>query len=248
MVKEKNEVMEVKEVKDGNAVMTVETPLVQVSAEDMVIPYLKVIQSQADEVTPGKDKYNENVRPGDIYDSVTRTVYKKVKVIVCGLKKYFTEWTPEIRGTIVAKHDSNSDVIKSAISVKHVGANGKEYYTLATPEGNDLIETYGLLLYVKNEETGADLPAIMTLSKTSFMIGKTLSTQLMIQQKTGTPIFELSVSTTSNTKGSWFKPNFNPAGVETDPEVLNTCRNLAAAASAILLREAPNEADATGDV
>lgn len=255
MVKEKNDVTVSEEKnelvvsEDKNVAMTLDTPLVQVEPTDMVIPFLKVIQSQADEVTPGKDKYNENVRPGDIYDSVTRTVYKKAKVIVCGLRKYFTEWTPEIRGTLVAKHAMDSDVVKNAVSVKHIGANGKEYFTLATEAGNDLIETYGLLLYIRDGETGVDLPAMMTLAKTSFVIGKQLTTILAIQQRKGVPIFELTTNTTSNTKGSWFKPNFTFVGFEDNQEVIDACKRLASAANEILLRNTAEEnAEAAGDI
>ena len=90
----KNEVM----TAETNAV-AVPTVQVDVSQEDMMVPFLKVIQSLSEEVMPGKDKYNENVRPGDIYDSITRTVFRNAKVIICGLKKYYAEWTPEVRGT-----------------------------------------------------------------------------------------------------------------------------------------------------
>ena len=79
---------------EQTAVTVTEAPafMVETSAQDMVLPFLKVIQSQADEVTKGKDKYNENVRPGDIYDSTTRTIYKDAEVIICGIKKYYGEW------------------------------------------------------------------------------------------------------------------------------------------------------------
>ena len=59
---------------------------VETNASDMVLPFLKVIQSQADEVTRGKEKYNENVKAGDIYDSVTRTVYKDPVIVICGIR------------------------------------------------------------------------------------------------------------------------------------------------------------------
>ena len=68
----KNEVATVPEKTTAVA----QTPaLVAVEQEDMMIPFLKVIQSLSEEVVPGKDKYNPDVRPGDIYDSVTRTVF-----------------------------------------------------------------------------------------------------------------------------------------------------------------------------
>lgn len=230
----------------------VTAPLVQVEASDMVIPFIKVIQSLAEEVTPGKDKYNADVRPGDIYDSVTRTIFKDARVIICGLQKYFAEWTPEVRGTLVGKHLPDSDIVKNALKVKHTGANGKDYFTLQTAAGNDLIETYGLLLYVRDGATGIDIPAMMTLAKTSFMVGKTLQTTLAIQQRHGVPVFRMGTTNTSNTKGSWFKPNFIPDGFEKDMEIIKACQSLSAHAKEILLRstgesEAETEAETAED-
>ena len=197
---------------------------VDIAPSDMMVPYLKVIQSLAYEVTPGKDKYNEAVRPGDIYDSVTRMVFKDAKVIVCGVRKYFAEWTPEVRGKLIAKHKADSPVVANAIKVDKTSDKGNKYFTLQTPAGNDLIETYGVVMLVKMNDI--TMPAVLTLSKTGFIVGKQLSTMLVIHQSKGVPVFKLSTSTTSNTKGSWFKPAFAFDSYETDETVIKAAQGI----------------------
>ena len=242
----KNEVVETK----TNAVAAA-TPLVQVDPADIMIPFLKVIQSLADEVTPGKDKYNENVRPGDIYDSVTKTAFKEADVIVCGLRKYYAEWTPEVRGQLVGKHKADSKIVTTAEKVEKVSDKGKPYFTLKTLAGNDLIETYGVAMLVKNP-SGFCYPAVLTLSKTSYIVGKQLSAQIMmLQQQGGIPVFTLRAQTVSNSKGSWFKPDFTPKGAETDENVLRMAHQLAENAEAILFNvaaETGNDANDSSDV
>ena len=95
---------ELKVVEEITASVAVAQPLVETHQEDMLIPFLKVIQAQSDEVIKGKDKYNEAVKAGDIYDGVTRQVYTGSDIVICGIKKYYAEWTPEARGTLIAKH------------------------------------------------------------------------------------------------------------------------------------------------
>ena len=226
----KDEVMTTEEKPVAVAVPTVQ---VDVSQEDMMVPFLKVIQSLSEEVTPGKDKYNENVRPGDLYDSVTRTVFKNAKVIICGLKKYYAEWTPEVRGTLIAKHKSDSDTVKNAVKVERTTEKGNAFYQLKTPTGNDLIETYGVVMLVKNED-GMTLPAVLTLSKTGFIVGKQLTTILAIKQQGGLPIFKLSTSSSSNAKGSWFKPVFTFDSYEKDENVIETVKGMVGIVDQIL--------------
>lgn len=198
-----------------------EKPALQVAIDptDMMIPFLKVIQSLSEEVMPGKDKYNPDVRPGDIYDSVTRSIFRDAKVVICGLRKYYAEWTPEVRGTLCGKHKPDSDTVKNATKVGRTTDKGGQFFQLKTGAGNDLIETYGIVMIVKNGD-GMVLPAVLTLSKTSFFVGKQLSTILAIHQAKGIPVFKMNTTATSNTKGSWYKPAFTFEDYETDENII----------------------------
>lgn len=206
---------------------------VDIDQSDMMVPFLKVIQSLSEEVMQGKDKYNPDVRPGDIYDSVTRTIFRDARVVICGLKKYFAEWTPEVRGTLVAKHKPDSFTVKSASKVGRTTDKGSEFFMLKTATGNDLVETYGIVMIVKNSD-GLILPAVITLSKTSFVVGKQLSTILAVYQNKGVPIFRMHTTATSNTKGSWYKPAFTFEEYETDPDVIAMAQGMSTITDKIL--------------
>ena len=198
---------------------------VDIAKEDMMIPFLKVIQSLSDEVMPGKDKYNDAIRPGDIYDSVTMANFKDAKAIICGLKKYYAEWTPEVRGQLLGKHPANSPTVLNAIKEEKTTDKGGTFYSLKTTTGNDLVETYGVVMILQTKD-GLVLPGVLTLSKTSFMVGKQLSTMLAIRQMNGTPVFTLSTTSVSNTKGSWFKPTFTFDSYATDSSLIDMAKGM----------------------
>jgi hypothetical protein len=214
---------------------------VETSATDMVLPFLKVIQSQADEVTRGKDKYNENVRPGDIYDSVTRTVYDSPEIIICGIRKYYGEWEGDVRGKLIAKHRVDSPVVTGAQKVERISAKGTPYYDLASASGNRLEETFGVVVIVKNN--GISLPATFTLSKSAFAIGKTLNTLLTMYQPAGVPKFKFSTNTKQNEKGSWFVPVFEFAGFEDNADVINMAANINKVVDSIIFSFAAGEVE-----
>lgn len=233
---------EVTVTEEKNEIVSADAMHVDISADDMMVPFLKVIQSLSEEVMAGKDKYNPDVRPGDIYDSTTRLIFTNSKVVICGLKKYYSEWTPEVRGTLVAKHLMTSPVIKNAVKVEKISDRGKPYYTLKTKDGNDLVETYGVVMIVKTDD-GLTLPAVLTLSKTSYIVGKQLSTLLAIRQSKGVPVFSLTTSAVSNSKGSWYKPVFTFDHYEIDASVAATANAMAEMVDKILMREEDTAGD-----
>lgn len=218
---------------------------VETSAADMVLPFLKVIQSQADEVTRGKDKYNENVRPGDIYDSTTRTIYKDAEIIICGIKKYYGEWEGDVRGRLIAKHRMDSDVVKNAKKIPQVSPKGTPYYDLQSAAGNRLEETFGVVCVVKHN--GISIPATFTLSKSSITIGKTLNTLLVMYQSMGVPKFKFTTNSKQNDKGSWFVPVFEFAGYEDDTNVINMAAGISQVVDKVLFSFAAGEVDVPAD-
>lgn len=218
---------------------------VETSATDMVLPFLKIIQSQADEVTKGKDKYNDAVRPGDIYDSVTRTVYDNPEIIICGIRKYYSEWEGDVRGHLVAKHKMDSDAVKNAEKIPQVSPKGTPYYDLQSSAGNRLEETFGVVCIVKNN--GVSIPATFTLAKSSFPIGKTLNTLLVMYQSQGVPKFKFSTNTKQNDKGSWFVPVFEFAGFEDDANVINMAAGINKVVDNIIFAFAAGEIDTPVD-
>ena len=195
------------------------------NSNDIVVPYLKVVQSMSDELIVGKEKYNPNVKAGDIYDAVTKIAFRNSKVIVCGMRKYYAEWTPNVRGKLIAKHTEESETVKNALKVPKALDNGTCFYDLKTQSGNNLYESFCVVLLIKCDN-GILLPGKLPLSKTSFMIGKELSTMLAVYQNVGVPIFTLTTNIANNARGSWYKPVFTFCEYETDNNVIQTALSL----------------------
>jgi hypothetical protein len=214
---------------------------VETSASDMILPFLKVIQSQADEVTRGKDKYNENVHAGDIYDSVTRTIYKDAEIIICGIRKYYGEWEGDVRGRLIAKHRLDSSAVANARKIEKVSPRGTAYYDLESAAGNRLEETYGVVAVVKHN--GVSIPATFTLAKSAITIGKQLNTLLTMYQAGGVPKFSMSTNLKQNDKGSWFVPVFEFKGYEEDANVIGMAANINKVVDSILFSFAAGEVE-----
>jgi len=228
----------------SNVAVTDNSFTINPSQEDMMIPYLKVVQQLSDEVVKGKDKYNESVSAGDVYDGVTRTVYTKSNIIICGIKKYYAEWTPEIRGSLIAKHSINSPVVLNAVKEENTSDKGAKYFKLKTNTGNDLVETYGVVCIVKKDDI--TIPAVFTLSKSAFMAGKSLNTLLVMHQSNGLPMFTFDTSVTSNSKGSWYKPVFSFSGYEKDSSVIDMAKSLSTIVDKLLFTIRADEMDVEG--
>lgn len=211
----------------------------------MVLPFLKVIQSQADEVTRGKEKYNEAVHAGDIYDSVTRTVYDDAEIIVCGIRKYYSEWEGDVRGRLIAKHKMDSQAVKSATKIQKVSPKGTPYFDLESAAGNRLEETFGVVCIVK--QNGISLPATFTLAKSAITVGKTLNTLLAVYQSQGVPRFKFTTNMKQNDKGTWYVPVFEFAGFETDEATIAMAANMSKAVDGIIFAFSAGEIDAPAD-
>lgn len=221
--------------------------MVEVDAADMVVPFLKVIQPLSDEMTKGKDKYNPNVHAGDIYDSVTQTIYEKADIIICAMKKYYGEWEGGVRGKLVGKHKVDSTIVKEAVRTDRITASGSTFTDLTTIAGNELIETFGVVCVVKTPD-GNILPATFTLSKTAFSVGKNLTTLLCIHQSNGLPVFEMSTISKQNDKGSWFVPKFSFKEYETDKDVIASVIQTKKNADAIMFKNEDTTPSAVSEV
>lgn len=207
---------------------------IETCKSDLIIPNLKIIQSLSNELTQNNPKYNPDVKAGDIYDSVTKTIFTNAKAIVCGMLKYYAEWTPEVRGHLVNKYLENSEVVQNAINAAHAGSGKATNIKLKTPAGNDLQENYGAVLVVKNGN-GMILPEKFTFSKTSFIVGKELNTIIAVYQNGGIPEFDFSTTLVTNQKGSWYKPCFKFNGYAVDKRIITLATKLHAMAEEIIL-------------
>lgn len=200
-----------------------------------MIPFIKIIQTSSDEMIPSRENYNSEVKPGDIYSSLTKTIFDEPKVIICGMKKYYAEWQGNSRGRLINKHLEDSNIVKSAIKVQRETSDGRIAYDLKTSNDNYLIESFAALFLIKNKD-GFIIPGRYTFSKSTYLDGKKLNTNLAIYQNGGMPIFKFSTNLTSNKKGSWYIPVFTFDGYERDEKIINMVINLSKIANEELMK------------
>ena len=212
---------------------------VETSAQNMVLPFLKVIQAQSSELVSGSDKYNENVRPGNIYDSITRTVYNDLKIIICGIRNYYGEWEGDVRGTLKKKHRKDSPEVLNAKRIKKTTDTGYQFDELVTASGNKLVDTFGVVCLIKEGDSA--IPATFTLSKTALAAGRTLNTLLALYQNNGVPVFKFSVNAKKNNKGSWFLPVFELAEYEQNTNIISMAAGLNKIVDDIIFAFQPEE-------
>ncbi len=180
-----------------------------IGQEDLLIPFLNVLQkghAQVDEEKPG---YIEGARAGMVINSVTESLYPEgINFIPVHRDHKYVEWVPrDDGGGFVGIHEPEDPMVLDA---KKGGAFGK----LETPEGNDLVETFyvfGLAL----DDDGAYTPAVIPFASTQIRAYKRWMTQMRSIQlrdpETGrrvTPpmfahMFTLRTRAQENKKGSW---------------------------------------------
>lgn len=176
---------------------------------------LRIIQPQSDELNSKSRYYNPSIKTGDIYQRFTGVIFREnTKAVICGLRKYYAEWTSRNNGKLVGKYSEDSEVVINTL--KNYPQNTLTDLRMQT--GNLLVKTYGVLLIIKNDKFY--IPAELTLSRSYFIAGERLRSLISAYQLPETMLFNLTTVQTENDKGIWFRPEFSYAGVETDSRVL----------------------------
>ena len=70
-----------------------------ISADDMKIPFIRIIQPTSPEVKKKDEKYIEGAQAGHMFNTVTRQIWEdEVIVIPCGYIKKYLEFVPREKG------------------------------------------------------------------------------------------------------------------------------------------------------
>lgn len=146
-----------------------------VSAENMAIPIICILQGNSPQVKKSDPKYIPGSTEGDLYNNVTNQVYKGedgIRVVPCFFEKVFIEWRPN-RGGFVAAHGADTPLRDQVRMVKN--AEGKEVATL--PNGNVLTETDQHYVVVLKADGGFEA-AVIPMSSTALKVSRTWNTLL----------------------------------------------------------------------
>jgi hypothetical protein len=223
---EKNEIVEKKSTEIATATAFEEdagSGLENLTAEDLTIPRLKILQALSPEVNKRDGKYIENAASGDITNTVTKELYTEDEgcvFIPVAYRRMFLEWQPrDSGGGLVHQHLDAS--ILSQTKKDKTGAdmleNGNYIQTSATH--------YGLVVDGKSYQQ-VMIPMAATQLKKSRTWNSVMAS-LKVKSSSGkvfTPPsyshkYRLTTVAESNDRGQWFGWNIELVGVLSDEEM-----------------------------
>jgi hypothetical protein len=176
-----------------------------VRPEDMVIPFVTVLQKNSPQVDDAGGSYIEGAKPGQFFESGTQSVYDTLQVIPCEFKTMMVEWHPrETGGGFVGQHEVGYE--------KQFQRNDRGQWV--TDVGTLLIQTmyfYCLLI----QPSGDTMPVVFSFTSSQLKKARTWVTRLVSKKITdpGTgkkftpPFYEMIWNVSSvaeeNEKGTW---------------------------------------------
>lgn len=185
-----------------------------VSAKDLIIPRLVVLQGLSPQLNKNKPEYIKEAQSGDFCDVATGEIWKEgLDLIPCYYATVYLEWAPRDSGKgLVANHGTDADKA-------HKNAQMNEKRQWITKEGNLIAET--ATYFCLNMSAGARR-SFIPFSSTGLKDARqwmTLITNEKLTRSDGStvpaPLFYRSWTATtvgkSNAQGDWngwkFKPN-----------------------------------------
>ena len=191
-----------------------------IGAQDLALPFLKILGQLSPEVNKRDGKYVEGAEPGMIYNSVSGDLYdgaKGINVIPAFYKLEYVEWKDrgEGSGGPVAVHDSSSDIM----SQTKADANFKD----RLPNGNYVEKTASHFVIITGD---SPTTALISMKSTQLKISRkwnSMMSGIKLKGKNGlfTPasfshIYRLKTTQMSNDKGTWFGWDVSKVGPITD--------------------------------
>ena len=148
-----------------------------VSMEHLALPFIRMIQNGSPERKKTNAKFIEGSEEGDIFNTVTRELYKQDKgifVVPCAFEFAHLEFIPmDEGGGFVGKLEPNDPAIRTA--------NRDENNKDVLPNGNELVKVAQHYVYVVDQETGAYQQAILGMQSTSLKVSRGWNTQIKMQ-------------------------------------------------------------------
>ena len=183
----------------------------QMSARDIAIPRLSILQALSPACTKGDPAYIKGAEVGEIYDNIQNKRWPGetgITVIPVTYRSTYLEWKPrKLGGGFVG--DAGSDPDLSQITK---GEKGE----LITKAGNELVLTAEYFCVMIDPDTNLPRQVVISMAKTQFKAAKTwnaMISNLVIPRPDGKGTFNpamfyksyrLTTIPQSNDQGSWF--------------------------------------------
>ena len=180
------------------------------TADDMLIPRLKILQAQSPQVNKADGAYLKGAEAGQILDNVTGELFdgeKGITVVPVSYRKTYLEWTDDRK--LVKDHGLQPANLSMCVQ----DDRGK----LRTPDGNQLSITAEYFIYVVAED-GSFSPAILSMSSSGIKKSKrwnSMINRLQVPHPSGQgkntinpamfwTAYNLTTTPEQNDMGSWF--------------------------------------------
>lgn len=148
-----------------------------VGSEHLALPFIRLIQNGSPERKKSNAKFIEGAEEGDIFNTVTRELYKSDKgiyVVPCAFKMAYLEFVPldDGGGFVGELSATDPDVLASRRD-----ENNKDML----PNGNELVKSAQHYVYVVDQNTGDYQQAILGMQSTSLKTSRAWNTQIKMQ-------------------------------------------------------------------
>jgi hypothetical protein len=173
--------------------------LENVSAGDLKLAYIQILQSTSPQLKPSHAKYIKGATQGQLVNSVTGELYDVLDFVPSGFHKEVVEWAPRDSGRkgIINRFEFNSPNSEGHKALAKAAKNEKG--VLINGDGNELRETYlfpGLLL----KPNGGSEYAVISGTSTNIKHCKallSLLTQSTVQTPSGEKVLPLYANVVS---------------------------------------------------
>lgn len=182
-----------------------------VSAKDVLIPRINIIQKMSPQIEKGRPEYIQGAEYGDFCDTGTGEAFKELVVVPCFFAMNYLEWAPRTSGKgLVHNHGTDASIL----------ANTKpdEKRRMTLPNGNYIAET--ATWYVLNLSANRRR-SFIPLTSTGLKHSRRWMT-LLTSERVMTPAGErlpplwyrawnISTIDEQNAEGSWKSWKFTPS-------------------------------------
>ena len=198
-------------------------------AEDLALPFLRILAQLSPEVNKRDAKYVEGAEAGMIFNTVTKQAYdgeKGINIIPCYYKREYVEWSDRGQGTSapVAIHAANSGIIKQS--------KRDASYKDRLDNGNYLENTASYFVLTEDMQT-----ALISMKSTHLKVSRNwnaMMASIKLQGKNGlfTPaayshVYNLKTVEQSNDKGTWFGWSVEKVGPVQDKAMYESAKSFA---------------------
>ena len=198
------------------------------SADDLALPFLKVLSQLSPQCNKTSNNYVEGAEPGMIYNTVSGTLSdgaQGIDVIPSHYNRQFIEWGERGKGSgaPVAVHEADFDISQAPRDAN---------FQNRMPNGNVIDETANHYVLVVSENGYEQ--ALITMKATQRKVSRKWNSMMLglkMQGKNGpfTPpsyshVYKLKTVPQSNSKGTWFGWDIQKVGPVTDRGIYDAAK------------------------